>query len=188
MNTTPRKENPTGLYAPVWRKINELIDYIREISVVNGRNVRTSRTLNGTLLVGVPESLGAGSTVKQYRLKSIEVDFMTCREWDGATEGTQDVHVARSPELRGSPFDGNTIAYSSDGDSFSASYVYSSNTKRVKTISGEAETQVIIPYYKDDFSVIIGAESENKTGVTDPDGNDIYIVEITQRAWAKSTA
>ena len=60
MNTPPRKESETGLYAPVWRKINQLIDYMREISVVNGRDVRVSRTMNGTLLLG--SGTGKGKT------------------------------------------------------------------------------------------------------------------------------
>jgi hypothetical protein len=52
VNTPPRKESETGLYAPVWRKINQMLDYMREISVVNGRDVRVSRTMNGTMLLG----------------------------------------------------------------------------------------------------------------------------------------
>ena len=60
MNTPPRKESETGLYAPVWRKINQMIDYMREISVVNGRDVRVSRTMNGTLLLG--SGTGKGKT------------------------------------------------------------------------------------------------------------------------------
>ncbi len=185
MNTPPRKESETGLYAPVWRKINQLIDYMREISVVNGRDVRVSRTMNGTLLLGSATVQGSGSTLKHYRVKSIEGDFMTCREYDGTTEGATDIYIARDPELRRSRFEGQSIAYNSDGDSFTATYTYSSNTKRVKTVSGVAETQVIVPYYKTDFTVILAAESENKSGVTDPDENDIYLVEVTQRAWAK---
>lgn len=59
MNTPPRKETESGLYAPVWRKINQLIDYMREISVVHGRNVRVTKTMNGTLLLGDAQ---AGST------------------------------------------------------------------------------------------------------------------------------
>ena len=86
MNTPPRKESETGLYAPVWRKINQMLDYMREISVVNGRDVRVSRTMNGTLLLGsakgekgatgtpswkgewtyweLPENLGAGESAR----------------------------------------------------------------------------------------------------------------------------
>lgn len=128
---------------------------------------------------------GGGSTVKQYRLKSIEGDFLTCRTWDGTTEGAEDIYIARDPELRRSPFEGQSIAYNSDGDSFTASYTYSSNTKRTKTVSGTAEVQVIVPYYKTDFTIILAAESANGTGVTDPDDAPIRLVELTQRAWAK---
>lgn len=52
MNTPPRKQTESGLYAPVWREFNKLIDYVREISITGSRNVRVSRSLNGTTLVG----------------------------------------------------------------------------------------------------------------------------------------
>jgi len=196
VNTPPRKQTESGLYAPVWREFNKLIDYVREISITGSRNVRVSRSLNGTTLVGVPESSGAGTTLKHYRLKSISQDYLVCREWGGsgtvANDGSSDIYIARDPELRRTSFDGKSIAYSSDGDSFTATFAYSSNTKRAKTVSGVAETQVIIPYYvidsattNNNSTIILAAESENKTGVQDASGNDIYLVEITQRAWAK---
>lgn len=191
MNTPPRKQIESGLYAPVWREFNKLIDYVREISLTGGRNVRLNRTLNGTTVVGVPESSSsAGTTLKQYRVKSIQPDYLICQEFGGdidniSTDGANNVYVARDPELRRTYFDGKTISWSSDSDTFDASYAYSSNTKRVKTTSNGPETQVIVPYYKVDFTVITAAESSNETGVTDPNGNPIYIVEITQRAWAK---
>lgn len=196
MNTSPRKQIESGLYAPVWREFNKLIDYVREISITGGRNVRVSRSLNGTTLSGIPESGATGTTLKHYRLRSIEADYLVCREWGGdgttANDGTRDIYIARDPELRRTQFDNKSIAYSSDGDSFTATFAYSSNTKRTKTVSGTPEIQVIIPYYVIDSAttenkstIILAAESENKTGIENPSGNDIYLVEITQRAWAK---
>jgi len=163
---------------------------VREISITGGRNVRVNRSMNGTTVVGVPEASGAGTTLKHYRVKSIEGDFMTCREFGGdiddtSLDGTRDIYIARDPELRRSNFEDKSIAYNSDGDSFTATYTYSSNTKRTKTVAGVAEVQVIVPYYKTDRTVILAAESENKSGVTDPNDSPIYLVEITQRAWAK---
>ena len=190
MNTPPRKQTESGLYAPVWRELNKHVDYLREISITGGRNVRVNRSMNGTTLAGVTEASGAGTTLKHYRVKSIEGDFMTCREFGGdidntSLDGTRDIYIARDPELRRSNFEGKSIAYNSDGDSFTATYTYSSNTKRTKTVAGVAEVQVIVPYYKTDRTVILAAESENKSGVTDPNESPIYLVEITQRAWAK---
>lgn len=164
--------------------LNKLLAFARSCQIVEGIGYRINRSHRGTSLEILPGK-GGGSTIKQYRLKSIEGDFLTCRTWDGTTEGTEDIYIARDPELRRTPFEGQSIAYNSDGDSFTATYAYSSNTKRTKTVSGVAEVQVIVPYYKTDFTVILAAASANKTGVTDPDDADIYLVELTQRAWAK---
>lgn len=179
----PRKKQPTGLFGPVWEEFNALLDWARSLPVVAGRGIKVSRTMNGTLISAEFEG-GAGTTLKHFRLKQIGPDWLRCREFDGTNEGATDVYIARDPELRRTRFDGQSITYSSDGDAFTATFTYSSNTKRTKTVSGTAETQVIVPYYKVDFTVILAAESENKSGVNDPSGNPIYLVEITQRAWA----
>ena len=175
-----------GSRAAGW--LNKLLSFVKMTRLVEGVGYRLIQTTRGTALEIQPGKGGGGSTLKHYRVKGIEGDFMTCREYDGTTEGETDIYIARDPELRRSKFEGQSIAYSSDGDVFTASFTYSSNTKRVKIVSGVAETQVIIPYYKTDFTVILAAESENKSGVTDPDESDIYITEVTQRAWARTTA
>lgn len=169
--------------------LNKLLAFARSCQIVEGIGYRINRSHRGTSLEILPGK-GGGSTLKHYRVKSIEGDFMTCREWGGsmtntALDGTTDIYIARDPELRRSAFEGQSIAYNSDGDSFTATYTYTSNTKRTKTVAGTAETQVIIPYYKTDFTVILAAESANGTGVNDPDDNEIRLVEVTQRAWAK---
>lgn len=194
MNSPPRKIAERGLFRPVWVEFNRLLDYVREISPSGGRNIRQTRTLNGTLSVAEPPAGGdPGATLRQVRIKEHGNDWMRCRSWNGTIEGTTDIYVARDPELRRTRFDGKTIAYSSDGDVFSATFAYTSPTKRTKTIGGVAEEQVIDPYYVID-SVITEASnstiincirSSDPTGVNDPDGKPITLVEVTQRAWAK---
>lgn len=169
--------------------LNKLLAFVRSCQVVEGIGYRINRSHRGTSLEILPGK-GGGSTDKHYRVKSIEGDFLTCRTFGGdmhdtTLDGTEDIYIARDPELRRSTYEGKTLAFSSDGDSFSASYTYTSNTKRTKTVGGVAEVQVITPYYKTDFTVINAAASANKSGVTDPEGNDIYLVETTQRAWSK---
>lgn len=138
----------------------------------------------------IPVRIGAGGGGGNfYRVKSIEGDFLTCVKWGGkmhstAEDGTEEIYIARDPELRRSTYEGKTIAWNSDGDAFNATYSYESNTKRIKTVNGVAEPQVIIPYYKTGFTVI-KAQTTGPTGVTDPNENQITITEDTQRAWAK---
>lgn len=175
------------MFRPVWREFNRLIDYVRETQVASGRNVKVTRTMNGTMLLGEASEKAEGGKVRQLRVKEIGADWLRCRTCNGSYEttedGTIDIYVARDPELRRTFFDGKTIDFSSDGDSFSASYIYISATKRTKTISGTEETQVIVPYYKLDLTIILAQKAD--TGVDDPDGTPIGLVEITQRAWAK---
>lgn len=193
MNTPPRKESETGLYAPVWRKINQMIDYMREISVVNGRDVRVSRTMNGTLLLGnsietvVQQSAGV---IKQFRVKSQSYDYNVCREFDGTTEGTTDVRVAKNPNLRRTGWDGTTVAYALEAypgapsTSMAITYSYIAPTYRTASVVAGAavsvEHEVIVPRYIDNVSVIFASQSENGTGVTDADW-----IELSPRAWAR---
>ncbi len=176
----PDKLNDGSRAASWFNKLREFAACCWPLDGVGYRVIRSGRGWS----LEIPQASGGGSSTKQYKVITIQGDFLTCRKWDGATLGTQDIYVARSPELRRSYFEKvGGVAYSSDGDAFTATFVYSSNTKRVKTISGVAETQVVIPYYQTDIPIVASSQS-NATGVTDPDGNMIYLVEMTQRAWA----
>ena len=194
MNSPPRKIAERGLHRAGWKELNIIIDYLREISPMGGRNVNQRRTINGTLTNALPASKGADSEVRQYRLKSVENDFYTCRSWNGEEEGDTDIFIARPFQHRVSDFNGRTIAYSSDGDSFSATFAYESPTKRTKTISGTAETQVIVPYFKNDFDLIYAVRvkesikiGEGFTTLTDPNDVPIRLLDLNVdgRAWAK---
>jgi len=133
-----------------------------------------------------------GATMRQLRLKQIGPDWLRCRALDGTTELPGDIYVARDPELRQSTYAGKTIAYNSDGDAFTATFSYTSPTKRTKTIGAVAEVQVIFPYYVLDAAVannkstLIKAMScSDPTGVNDPSGRPITLIEDTQRAWGR---
>jgi hypothetical protein len=178
----------------VWREFNRIIDYVREISPVGGRNIRQIRTLNGTMTIAEAVAAGSNTEVKQYRLKSIQNDFYSCRSWNGSTEGTTDIFIARPFQHRVSDWNGRSIAYSSDGDAFTATYAYTSATKRTKTIAGVAETQVLVPYFKNDFDILYAVDVKEPikvgaafTALTDPNGSPITIIDLNVdgRAWAK---
>lgn len=194
MNLPPRKIAERGLFRPVWVEFNRVLDYMREISIQTGRNISHTRTLNGTLLVAEPVASSADGEVRQYLLKSIENDFYTCRTWNGTTEGTSDIFIARPFGHRYTNFHGRSIAFSSDGDSFTADYSYTSATKRTKTVAGVAEIQVLVPYFKDDFDVIYAVRVKEAitvgaafTPLTDPNDVPIRLLDLNVegRAWAK---
>lgn len=192
MVSLPRKERESGLYAPVWEKINGLVDYLRAITPRGGRGVKVTTGINGTTFVADIDNR-SGATLRQFRINSIQNDFYTCHEWSGTEEIGEEVYIARPFTHRVSNFHGQTISFDSDGDSFSATYSYSSPTKRTKTISGVAETQVLIPLFKADFDIIYAMECDqtltagpSNTPITDPNEDPITLVEVLGegRAWS----
>lgn len=173
--------------------LNKLLRAAKAHAIVDSHNVRLLESTHGTTLE-VQAGGGSGANIRQFRVKTIQNDFYTCREWNGKAEGTEDISVARPFEHRVSNFNGQSIAYSSDGDVFTATYSYASPTKRTKTVSGTAETQVLVPYFKADFHLIYAVNvsaaltaGPSNTAITDPDGDPITLLDLNVdgRAWAK---
>lgn len=173
--------------------LNKLLRACKAHAIVDSYNVRTRESTHGTTLE-IQAGGGSGASIRQFRVKSIQNDFYTCREWNGTTEGTDDVSVARPFEHRVSNFNGQSVAYSSDGDVFTATYAYTSATKRTKTVSGTAETQVLVPYFKDGFHLIYAVNvsapltaGPANTPITGPSGDAITLLDLNVdgRAWAK---
>ena len=115
--------------------------------------------------------------VAQYRIKSVQGDYCTCRTWDGTTEGSTDVYVAKPYKLR------NSIT-SATIDGVSVSYSYTSTVARTATISSTDEDQVIVPRYLSND--LIYAVTSNYTGVS-VSGTPLTLIDINAdgRAWAK---
>lgn len=114
--------------------------------------------------------------VSQYRVKSVQGDYCTCRTWDGTTEGS-DVYVAKPYKLRnpGSEIiDGVTVNYTS----------YPTSVSRVADISGTTENQVIVPRYLSNDLIYVA--TSNYTGVS-VSGTPLTLIDVNcdGRAWAK---
>lgn len=195
MNTPPRKESETGLYAPVWRKINQLIDYLREVQVAHGRNVRVTRTLNGTLLLGEAKNTttDANPPVRRFRVKEIGYDVIIGNEIgaDGSVS-TQDTRIAKPFNLRqtgwiGAPVNYPLEDYPGAPASLVVRYSYSSPVYRVASVTTSRGTtqehQIIVPRYVPQFSQVFAVPVENGTGV-----DDAKLVDLNAdgRAWAKA--
>lgn len=185
MNSPPRKVAERGLFRPVWIVINQMIDYMREIAVVGGRNIQRTRTLNGTLLV--PDEVKQAATptepgtIKRYLIRSVEADHLVCAEVGGA----DGILIAKPWRLRRTPFDGQAITFDDEnGGTYTVNYTYTTSIKRTVRIGQSfTEVQVVIPRYKPDFDYIFAMSAENGTGVTDVDLIDI---NADGRAWARS--
>jgi len=168
----------------VW--LNKLLRKCRASEIVDSPEIRVTQAFRGASLE-LTSFGSSGSKISQYRLKEIRADILRCRTLDGATEGSTDIYVAKPPRLRQTLFDGKSITYTNDGESFTAAYVYISSTKRTATISGTPETQIVIPRFKIDFDIIYASSVSQSTGLLDPNGGAITLVDLNvdARAWAK---
>lgn len=182
MNTPPRKESETGLYAPVWRKMNQLIDYMREISLVSGRNIKLTRTMNGTLALGeasVSVPPAEAGKIEQFKLRVVSNDTLLCVRWDGTTEG-EEVFVYKPWKLRRTTWEGQTVVITTERTpaTISVTYTAVSSTKRTAT-SPEigTENQYVIPRYAAN-DIIYAMRCD------DFDGNYIDL-NVDGRAWAE---
>lgn len=193
MNTPPRKESETGLYAPVWRKINQMLDYMREISIVNGRDVRVSRTMNGTLLLGTAKGKEAtAATTSRYRVEEVQNDIIVCKKVEGNTVSEDITLIAKPFNLRKTGWDGQTVTYTLDSypesqGTASIKYEFKTPTYRIaKTVTSAGSTdehQVITPHYIPGKSIILASEIENETGISG--GITFQDLNDNGRAWAR---
>jgi len=143
----------------------------RFLNAVTARAERAAKEADRKTIAYRP--IGKGGKVTRFRYKSMGPDYLICRTWDGKTEGTEDVKVAKPYLLRRSTKrTGYTYIYTTD-------YMRTS----IKTSDGSGELQVIVPaYLKNDE--IWAAKAD--TGVT-VGGVDVTYIDLNldARAWAK---
>lgn len=94
---------------------------------------------NAILLLPPAQPGGSGGQFL-FRLKSVAANHLVCRTWDGTTEGTADVLVAKSFLLR------NSIV-SRTIDALTISYTYATTTEREADDGSNTETQVVVPHF-----------------------------------------
>ena len=118
-----------------------------------GDYIIVSTTTDGTGVVVSGSQLqladiGVGRTVQpvsRWRVKTVYGDYYDCKSWDGTTEGSTTVHIAKPPKLRHSStsevIEGTTVSYS-----------YSARTNnndgsRAASGGGYSETQIVLPVW-----------------------------------------
>jgi len=119
-----------------WRRINAVDADVKAIGqlvgLANGDITSRSRfpIRPGVVLVDV----------QCMRVKSVQNNYLTCRTWDGTTEGGTDILVAKPYKVR------NPASETIDG--IAVSYSYVSTTRRTASATGYySETQVVVPFY-----------------------------------------
>lgn len=76
---------------------------------------------------------------RRFKVTAIHGDYLTCRTWDGATQGNADVLVARPWDLQRTPFDGQTVN--------GVTYTFTSDVERSATDGVTTEVHVVTPPY-----------------------------------------
>lgn len=169
-----------------WTFLRQLRDFVLANRLINGADYAVEQ--HGTRGISLKFKKGTGGggdggMVKRYRFKARgqdprsgvpyatqhKADWIVCREWDGTTEGGEDVKIALPYQLRRSPWDGMTIAIAKEFPTASVdvTYTYQSNSYR-KAVNGTlTEYQEIVPRYRLNDE-IYAMESENGTGVSYP--------------------
>ena len=141
-----------------------------------------TKTSRGWSLTPIAQSSSL-SLSGRYRLKSVQGDYITCRSWNGTTEGTQDIYIAKDPQHRNSivsatkPDGPHTYSY---GAGLDGNNILRTNTN---TTSGQSETEYVTPLWTVNDDIFAVAVSS--TSVKDPNGNEITLLAISpSRQWA----
>lgn len=117
----------------------------------------------------------------QFRIVSVEDEVLVCREWDGSVVGTQDINIAKPPELR--------TTFLSHG---AVTFAYTDSVTRVASAAGESnETQVIVPSYEVNDVIFAVRRIRRGTGVKLGDAAvavEWLDLNVGARAFAKQAA
>ena len=111
--------------------------------------------------------------VRLFKFVSEQLNAITCHTWDGTTEGTDEITIAKSPLLRGTPTHG--------GISYSYSVV-SGKFQRTATLAPDSEKQVITPGFVVGDLIVADRGVIGGTGLANVEWMD---QNRDGRAWAK---
>lgn len=174
----------TGLgYHPTW--LNQILAFVRANVIIPGPGYRLRRTAGGMVLD--IESRGGSAAATggtQYHLKTVQSDYITCRTWDGSSDGATDIHIAKPYKWRNSIASDllqgitHTYTYTSNVDGLGVD-----NVSRINSWSSTSETEMMFPVWV--FNEIIHAVPMNHTGVT-VSGKELKLLMVSSpRQWGK---
>ena len=135
---------------------------------------------DGVYLAVVRFPVAAGPQIQQMKVVAEFNDHLTCHTWDGTSEGTDAIHVAKPPTLRLTPYDGQTVN--------GITYNYTGyNTRTAENEDEETEDQQITPDYAAGDVIFAVKNIAGGTGATDDEYVDCEWLDLNVdgRAWAK---
>jgi hypothetical protein len=152
------------------RKHNELVDCLNPLMNIVMKEGATNDALltDANLILQIKSGSGSGSGsggAVQLRYKSMQADYIVCRTWDGATEGSTDINIAKPYLLRASAFTSPaTLERTVAGITCTLSAWNSTNQTRTVASSNGTGTERVSPMYV--ANDLIYAVSCDHTGVT----------------------
>ena len=191
----PPKLSGTSPLVPWLNRLREATQSALINSVVNGRY---SRGPGGTQLIcsaqSTPGTSSTDSIAQHFHIKSIQDDYLTCRTWDGTSEGGSDVYVAKPYEFRRSKtnevIDGTTFTYTY----FSTGTTENKQNNRTSSDGTNSQTECIYPRYSVysapsagyiPLGTIFAIKPTGGTDVT-VSGSPVLWVEVSpSRVWAR---
>lgn len=157
-----------------------------------GVGYKLRHSTSGTILEIEPARGGGGTTTSAqlYKITNVKREYLVCRTWDGTTDGTTDIYIAKPFKLRetltGETIDNIAVAYSYSSSGFDT---YLIRTARA-TISGQvtSEKQIVVPRYL--VGDKIYAMPCSAAVITASDGLSIGTITLIDinvdgRAWAR---
>lgn len=156
------------------------------LEIVNGaQNKFELSDERATLQLGIDDYKtgggGSGGDLQMWHLKSVQDDYVTCRSWDGSSEGSVDTYLAKEWKIRTS-LAGETVL------GIAHTYTYgtgpdSNNKYRTNSDGTNSEQELIIPPWSIDEVVFSVSGS---TDVVDGGSNPVTLLMVGRSAeWGK---
>ncbi|OHD23034.1 MAG: hypothetical protein A2Y38_23360 [Spirochaetes bacterium GWB1_59_5] len=180
-----RVQGPVEVNDDIGRELGQ--DYLKKGGSPGVGKALAAITDTSVKLIPCQFGAGGGGGLEMFRLKSVQEDYITCRTWDGTTEGTTDVFIAKNTETRFPASD--VIA----GETWSYTYVAGADAlnKYRDAVSGAiTESQVVTPYWLADGVIFAMAAAHTGVKKVPPGAAPNPEVELTRlivtsRCWAK---
>lgn len=145
------------------------------------QGVKVNKTTRGTSIVLSPVvQQASGKPAKMFVLQSVQGDYVTAHTWDGTTEGTANVYLAK--DLRSQE---SATAEDYLGDTYLFTYTSTDHdSTRTVTRNSDSATEnqrLLPPWTTEEILSAIPAS----TGLLDPDGKDITWLLVRNSMWSK---
>ena len=121
------------------------------------------------------------ANLQRMRVKGEENDYLRCVTWDGTTEGTDTILVAKPYDLQRTPFNGNTVN--------NKTYAYLDVDRRQVDDSSRTYIETIRENYYTDAEIYAEYRPQGDTGVTTTGGTEVYWIDSNQaaRKWMRES-